>query len=313
MSHTHDHTLPESISTSRLLITMALNFLITIAEITGGIISGSLSLISDALHNFSDGVSVIISYVAIKLTGKENSYRHTFGLKRAEIFAAVINSSVLVVISIYLFYEAVNRFMHPQSISGGVMSIVASVGLIANVVGTYLLHQDAKRSINIKSAYLHLFSDAVSSVGVILGGLAIYFWGIYWIDPVLTIIIGLYIIKESYQILTSAIHILMEGAPTGLSLVEIQQAVEALPEVSDIHHIHVWHIGEHDVHFEAHVNVKDMLISESDQLRQKIERILEEQFGIHHITLQFECNQCPDVGLIKQQEGGRRKKVKGKG
>ena len=294
MAHKHTH----SSTGGRLLITMLLNFVITIAEVIGGILSGSLSLISDALHNFSDGISVIISYIAIKLKQRDNSYKHTFGFRRAEILAAVINSSVLVVICIYLFYEAIQRFTDPQPIEGMLMTGVAAIGLIANVIGTLLLKRDAEHSINIRSSYLHLLSDAVSSVAVIVGGLAILLWNIYWIDPVLTILIGLYILKESFHILMEATHVLMEGTPPGISIEDIQKEVVQLEGVEDIHHVHIWMVGENDIHIEAHINVPDMLISKSNILREEIEQLLKEKFGINHITLQFECNQCKDVGLV---------------
>ncbi|MDW7679379.1 MAG: cation diffusion facilitator family transporter, partial [bacterium] len=242
--HQHSEILPST--AGRLVLTMLLNFIITAVEIIGGIISGSLSLIADALHNFSDGVAVIITYAALKLKSRKKSYRHTFGLKRAEILAAVINSSVLVVISLYLFYEAARRFTEPQQVTGGLMTTVAAVGLIANVIGTLLLRRDSQKSINIKTAYLHLFSDALSSVGVVLGGIAIHFWHIYWIDPALTIAIGIYILKQSYQILMQAVHILMEGAPADISLTEIQARFKSIPEVKDIHHVHIWSVGEND-------------------------------------------------------------------
>jgi cobalt-zinc-cadmium efflux system protein len=240
MSHTHSH----SSTGIRLVITIILNFTITVAEIIGGIISGSLSLISDALHNFSDGVSVIISYFAIRLKRRDYSSKHTFGFKRAEILAAVINSSVLVVISIYLFYESIIRFQNPEPIKGVLMTTVATIGLTANIIGTLLLKRDAATSINIRSSYLHLLTDAISSVAVILGGLAIVFWNIYWIDPVLTILIAVYITRESFKILSDAIHVLMEGAPPGISIKDIQNEVEALDEVEDIHHLHIWTVGE---------------------------------------------------------------------
>ncbi len=298
--HTHHNSRAHVLdsTTGRLIITMLLNFVITIVQIIGGILSGSLALISDALHNFSDGVSIIISYIALKLKGKNNSQRHTFGLKRAEILAAVINASVLIVIYIFLFYEAFNRLFEPHEIEAGTMTVVALIGLIANIIGTLLLKRDAKTSMNIRSSYIHLLSDTISSVAVILGGIAIAFWKINWIDPALTFLIGLYIIKESYDILGEAIHVLMEGAPADISLNEIKLAVEKFPEVDDIHHIHVWTVGDNDIHLEAHVNVSDMKISESDKLRNKIEQLLESKFGIHHITLQFECNQCLDDGLL---------------
>ena len=294
MSHKHSH----SSTGIRLLITVILNVFITVAEIIGGIISGSLALISDAMHNFSDAVSVIISYIAIKLKGRDNSPRHTFGFKRAEILAAVINSSVLVAISVYLIYEAVLRFQHPEPIKGVLMTVVASIGLAANIAGTLLLKRDAKTSINIRSSYFHLLSDVVSSVAVILGGFAIILWNIYWIDPVLTILISVYITRESFKILYEAIHVLMEGAPPDISINEIQTAVEEMDEVENIHHVHIWTVGENDVHLEAHIDVPDMMISKSNKLGEKIEKVLKSKFKINHITLQFECDKCKDAGLV---------------
>ena len=292
------HTPSQNTTGLRLLITVILNILITVAEVIGGIISGSLALISDALHNFSDAISVIISYIAIKLKLKDNSYKHTFGFKRAEILAAVINSSVLVAISIYLFYEAILRFQNPEPIKGNLMIIVALIGLIANIVGTILLKRDAATSMNIKSSYLHLLTDAISSAAVILGGFAILFWNFHWVDPVLTILIALYITQESFKILSDAVHILMEGAPPDISINEIQSVVEGLEDVEDIHHVHIWTVGENDIHLEAHINVPDMTISKSNILGDKIEKLLKSKFDINHITLQFECNQCKDAGLV---------------
>ena len=294
MPHNHSHTSTRL----RLLITVILNLIITITEVIGGIISGSLALISDALHNFSDAISVIISYVAIRLKEKDNSPKHTFGLKRGEVLVAVINSSILVAISIYLFYEAIIRFQNPEPIKGILMVIVASIGLTANVVGTLLLKRDAANSMNIRSSYLHLLTDAVSSIAVILGGLAITLWNIYWFDPVLTILIAVYITWESFKILSDAIHVLMEGAPLEISIEEIQTAVESINDVDNIHHVHLWSVGEKDIHLEAHINVPDMMISKSNVLGEKIEHLLKSKFGINHITLQFECNQCKDAALV---------------
>ncbi len=300
MSH-HRHHHDENISGSRLLITMLLNFTITIVEIIGGIISGSLSLISDALHNFSDGIAVIISYFAIKLKERPNSYKHTFGFKRAEILAALINSATLLAISFYLFYESIARLIHPTEVQGGLMTLVASVGLLANITGTLLLKKGASSSMNIKAAYLHLLSDAVSSVAVILGGIAIYYFNIYWLDPVLTILISSYVLKESYHILTDALHVLMEGTPEGISLEEIKKAVESFDKVINIHHVHVWSVGENDIHLEAHIDIENILISESDELREKIEKELHDKFKIEHATIQFEHGKCKDNGIIKNE------------
>ncbi len=294
----HNHDIDISSMKGRMVFTVLLNMVITTAEIIGGILSGSLALISDALHNFSDSISLIISYIALRLKLRSNSMRHTFGLKRAEILSAVINSAAMIIVCFYLFYEAIERFMNPQQINAGIMSVVAVVGLIANLIATILLRKGARGSINIRSAYLHLFGDTVSSVAVIAGGIAIALWNVNWIDPILTILIGLYIIRESYFILEEAIHILMEGAPLDISIEEIQKEVELFEEVDDIHHIHLWLVGDNDAHLEAHVNVHDMKISDSDLLRNKIENVLKEKFGIGHITLQFECNQCLETGLL---------------
>jgi cobalt-zinc-cadmium efflux system protein len=296
--HHHNHSHALNSTTGRLFTTMMLNFIITVVQIAGGIFSNSLALISDALHNLSDGISIIISYFAIQLKKKDNSYTHTFGLKRAEILAAVINASALIVIYAFLFYEAVKRFMNPQEIEPIAMSIVAAIGLIANIVGTILLKRDSKDSINIRSAYMHLLSDSVSSVAVIIGAIVIALWKINWIDPALTLLIGIYIVKESYVILSEAVHVLMEGTPPQIDVERIQEEVEKFSEVEDIHHVHVWMVGDNDVHLEAHVNIMDMKISEGNRLRAQIEKMLDEKFGIRHVTLQFESNQCPDVGLL---------------
>ncbi len=297
----HSHSIPENSTTRRLWITMALNLLITVAEIIGGVLAHSLALISDALHNFSDGIAVLLTFIALNLKKYDFSDRHTFGLKRAEIFAAVINSSFLLGISIYLFYESARRLTHPSPVGGRMMVIIAAIGLTANLAGTLLLKKISSENLNIRSAYFHLFSDALSSFAVVLGGLAIINWKIYWIDPVLTILISIYILRKSFQILSEAVHILMEGAPPDISRKDIQQLVETLAEVEDIHHIHLWMVGDGDVHLEAHVNVRDMSISESDLLRKRIERMLVKKFGINHITLQFECKQC-----LEEQISGKR-------
>ncbi len=299
MAHEHNHSHGVSNSTAgRLIATIILNFITSAAEIAGGIISGSLSLISDALHNLSDGAAVIISLIALKLTKKDISFKHTFGLKRAEILAALINASVLIGIYLFLLYEAVKRFYTPVKIEPEMMTIVAVIGLFMNIAGTLLLKKDSAESINIRSSYLHLLSDTVASVAVIAGGAAIYFWQAYWVDPVLTILIGAYIIKESYSILMEAVHILMEGAPLNVSITEIQKEVEQFKEVANIHHVHLWSIGDNDIHLEAHVDIEDMTISQSGELRDKIEKALGEKFGINHITLQFECNTCSENGLL---------------
>jgi len=288
MSHDHAHELPES--GKRLALVVGLNLLITVVEVIGGLISGSLSLLSDALHNFSDGIAVIIAWIAMRLHARARSDTYTFGLKRAEVVAAVINAGALVAISIFLFVEAWQRFHDPQPIAGVVMTTVASVGLVANVLGTWLLHRGSKTNMNLRAAYLHLFSDAISSVGVIIGGLAITFYGITWIDPLLTVLIGLYVLAASLRILWRALEMFLLAAPAGLSTEVVREAILAYPGVEGEHHLHLWLAAEHDIHFEAHISVPDQRLSEVDALRQDIEKMLHERFDINHTTLQLEAS-----------------------
>ncbi len=295
--HHHDHA-AETTSGRRLFITMMLNFLITAVEIVGGVMSGSLSLLSDALHNFSDGLAIIISYIALRLKKKPKSPQYTFGLKRAEILAATINSAVLIAISLFLFAEVYHRFSEPHAIAGGLMMTVAGIGLAANVIGTLLLKKGAAGSLNIRSAYLHLLSDAVSSVAVILGGAAIYYWDIYWIDPVLTVLISLYILKESFGILRESVNVIMMGSPENVDLREIKKTVEAVDGVNNLHHVHLWRLNEHDIFMEGHVDVRDMPVSSASLILRELEKELHERFQISHLTLQFECNHCSAQNMV---------------
>ncbi len=295
MSHTHSHSDSYNIKGKNLIITILLNFFITIVEIIGGIISGSLSLISDALHNFSDGIAVIITFIAVKLSTKPKTLKHTFGFKRAEIIAAVINASTLIIISIFLIKEAIERFYTPVKIEGGLMIIVAAIGFIANIIGTLLLKTlktGKNDNINIKAAYLHLLSDAVSSLGVIIGAVFIIYYKIYWIDPLLTIFISLYILKESYEIVKQAVEVLMMFAPKEIDIEELTKIIESFSGVKNIHHIHLWKLNDKDTHFEAHVEVDDIKVSETVIIQETIEKFLHDKYEINHSTLQFECGRC---------------------
>jgi cobalt-zinc-cadmium efflux system protein len=286
----HKHT-EADVTGIRLLFVIVLNFVITVAQVIGGLVSGSLSLISDALHNFSDGVSIIISYLAIKVSRKAKDANRTFGYKRATILAALLNSSVLIVIAIFLFKEAYDRFVNPQVIDGGLVIWVALIGLAANFVGMMLLHKNAKGDMNLKSSYLHLLSDTLSSVGVVIGGILIYYFKIYWVDPLLTVLIALFVLFQSYQIVKKAIQILMQGVPANTDVDAIVKELEGIESVENVHHIHVWSLDENNINFEAHVTISDMKVSETNSINSEIEHLLE-RYGINHITIQFECECC---------------------
>ena len=289
-SHHHSHDISD-LSGKKIFWVTVLNALITIAELLGGIFSGSLALLSDALHNLSDTVAIALSYFAHRISKRPKNSKKSFGYKRIEILAAFVNASVLFGISLMLIYEAIRRFNHPLTIDGNLMISVAIIGLLANFISVFLLKKDAHENINIKSSYLHLISDTVSSVGVVLGGIAIKLWNIVWIDPLITILISLYILRETWQILIKAIDILMQASPP-LNHDEIKEFIENIYGVKNIHHIHTWMLNEKTIHFEAHIDMIDMKISEAELIYCKIEQYLHEHHGINHITLQAEVDRC---------------------
>ncbi len=298
MAHHHAHDKGGVTSEKALFVTMGLNFGITIAEAIGGVLSGSLSLLSDAMHNFSDGIAIITTYLAIRLSQRPKTFKHTFGLKRAEILAAVINASTLIIISFFLLKEALGRLSHPTPVAGTMMLGVASLGLIANLIGTLLLKRGAKDNINIRAAYIHLLSDAVSSVAVIIGALCIMVFQIYWIDPVLTILISLYILRETYEIVKESVDVIMMSSPEGMDLEELKEYVEEISGVNNIHHVHVWKLNDNDIHFEAHIEVENISVSDTALIQKQIECGLHDKYGINHTTLQFECDTCDSKEMI---------------
>lgn len=296
--NTHHHSFQSK--ELKIVFSVGFNLIATVAEIAGGIISGSLALISDALHNFSDTVSLLISLIAVKISEQKSTENRTYGYKRAEIIAALFNACVLVIVSFFLFKEAIIRFVVPATINTITMLWVAIVGLVSNVLSVLLLKKDAHTDMNIRSAYVHLLSDAFSSVAVIIGALSMSLFKAYWIDSILTIVIGLYVLKNGFDIISESIHILMQNVPRGINLKEIQQEIESIDGIQNIHHAHLWAVTEREIHFEAHVNVKsDILISESCLIKAKIEKTLEKKFKITHSTLQFEYNSCEGISLVK--------------
>lgn len=291
---------PNSIIGKKLGLSIFLNLLITGVQAIGGLISGSLSLITDALHNLTDTFSLITSFIAFKLANKGNTEEKTFGYKRAEVLAALLNASLLIIISFFLFKEAVIRLFQPVSINSGLVVVAASLGLAANAFSAFLLKSHSHQNMNIRSAFLHLLSDALVSLAVIIGAVFIYFFGVFWIDSVLALLIGIYVIKEGYLIVSNSLHILMQNAPKGIKLRDVQAQIESIEEVKDIHHAHLWAVTEQDIHFEAHINLShDMAVSQTCVLIRKAKKMVKERFGITHVTLQVELDSCQGVNLVK--------------
>lgn len=306
--HHHAHPPGPDGSAFRLVASILLNLLITIAEVVGGLLSGSLALLSDALHNFSDTSSLVISYVAQRIGKRTANPQKTFGYKRAEIIGAFINLVTLVIIALYLIKEGITRLFEPQSIDGPIMLIVAVIGLLANVFTALLLWRDARSSLNIRSAFLHIISDAVSSVGVVIGGILIWQYGFYLVDPILTLLISLYILVHSYRMLRETIDILMESTPAHLSLEHVIRAIEATDRVRDAHHLHVWQLDEAVTALEAHIVIDKQDLEQMEVIKRAVKHMLAERFAISHTTLEFEtrpCSPATDERCYEQDEGYR--------
>ncbi len=301
--HAQSSTKKNPIRRKRLLWATLLNLIITIAEVIGGLLSNSLALLSDALHNLGDTIAVFLAYVANRIAEIKSSPVSTFGYKRVEIIAALLNAVVLIVITIYLFIEAYRRFVEPSEIKGGIMLGVATVGFLANLVAVLLLHADSSSNINVKAAYLHLLGDTLSSIAVIAGGILILFFNLYWIDPLVTIFIGIYILYEAIKIIKESFGILMQTTPRDLDLNNIKTTVEKIKDVKNIHHIHAWKLTDQQVHFEAHIDLsRDIRISEAEKIREQIEEMLVEKYSVHHVTLQLEYG-CGDNKSMINDEG----------
>lgn len=287
------------LNTRNLGISVWLNLTIALAEVVGGLLANSLSLLSDALHNLGDGLALLFAFVANRIGKRDATSRKTFGYKRIEILSAFINSMVLIAISVYLFVEAVKRFLNPAEVDGTIMLIVAVIGLLANVISVIILHKDSSHNLNVKAAYLHLIGDTLSSVAVIGGGLLIYFYEMHWVDPLVTVLIGIYILKEAVSIVKETVDILMQGTPRDLDLDQVQAAIEKIPGVKNIHHVHTWALDEKQFHFEAHVDLqKDIMVSDATRMQNDIEDMLSKHFGINHVTLQFEHDACSEKDLV---------------
>jgi len=289
MSHNHSHQ-HGKLSGNRLLFSIVLNIIITTAQVVGGLISGSLALISDAVHNLSDVISLIISYIANLLTNNKKQTLHkTFGFKRAEIIAAFINSATLIIIAVFLAIEAVKRFSNPQEIGSEIVIWLAFIAILGNGLSVLLLRRDADRNLNMRSAYLHLITDMLTSVAVLIGGLLMKYYEIYWLDALLTIVISVYLLYMSWEIFIDSLKILMLFAPRHLEIEDIQSEIVSIDEIANIHHVHIWQLNDHDVHFEAHIQFKDDIpLSKFDGICQKVENILLEKFHINHSNLQPE-------------------------
>lgn len=294
---THDHT-HTAVSGKRLWIAIVLNAMIFLVEIAGGILTNSLALISDAIHNLSDFLALVLSYIASRVVQWKSNSQKSYGYVRVEIFVAFINALTLVAIGGYIIYQGIHRFLSPEPVLGVWMIIVALIGFVANSAATLLLRKDAHRDLNAKSAYLHLLTDAIESLAVVVVGIIIYWKEWYVLDPIISVGIGIFVIKSAWDILAETVNILTEGTPRGIDLDEVARFIRSFPGVVNVHHLHIWSLSSQFRALSAHLVITDRSISDGRVITDTIEKALREEYNINHPTLQLESEVCREQGTL---------------
>jgi cobalt-zinc-cadmium efflux system protein len=298
-THQHSsHVNTEASWGKRLVVSMVMNLIIPIVQIYGGIVAGSMALISDALHNLSDFISLVINYAALIIGKRGPTVKHTFGFKRVEIFATLISVAMLYGAGFYIAVEAWHRFSEPQPIVGQLVIWIALFGFVGNIISALMLHAGSKENLNMKSAFLHMLTDAFTSLGVVVLGIVWLFKPWYWLDPLFSWIIVAMIVYSGWGLLKDSILILMNATPHGIDLQEIQKELEKIDGIKEIHDLHVWNPAAESIALAVHITVPDQMLGKVDKLAQTVRLILSEKFKIGHPTLQFESNTCNNGQLL---------------
>jgi len=295
MAHQEEHL--DNVVGRPLKITLGLVLVIMVAEVVGGILSNSLALLSDAGHMLTDALALGLSLFAMNLARRPATSTRTYGYHRAEIMAALVNGTILILVSVYIFLQAYQRFFETPAVKSPLMLIVAVIGLVANLIGMFLLRRSSRRSINIKAAFWHIIGDTMSSVGVIIAGVIIFFTGWYIADPILAVVIGVVILWGAVRIVKASVDILLESVPAHVRIDEVTAAVKHVPGVEDLHDVHIWTITSGIYALSAHLSIADQTVSQSCDILTKVNGVLAENFSITHTTLQLECQSCP-TGLV---------------
>lgn len=296
MGHGHHHHVDPEAGDRRVFAAIAVNMGLTVAQVIGGIMSGSLALIADALHNFSDAISLIIAFGARKIARRPRDAQMTFGYGRVEVVAALINYTTLIVIGLYLLYEAAMRFADPQDVEGWIIVVIAGIALVVDVVTAMLTFAMSKSSVNIRAAFLHNVADALGSVAVIFAGTLILLYDWRLIDPIVTALIAGYILWQSFREIGPVIRILMLGSPPEIDTETVLHTVRGIDGVTGIHHAHFWQMDEHRAALDAHIVIAEGRWSDADAVKDRIKAALSDQFDIEHTTLELECarHACDD-------------------
>ncbi len=271
----------------RLILSLVLNVLITIMQLVGGILANSLGLLSDAAHNLSDVVALGLSLWAVRLGRRPATPTRTFAYKRAEILVALFNSTVLVAISVYIVVEAVQRILHPSPVEGLIVMAFAGAGLLVNGLSALLLHSHLE-DLNLRAAFLHLMGDAMTSLAVIVSGAVVYVWGWSYADPIVSIVVSLWIGRAAFSIVRTTVNVLMEGTPEGLEFADVERAILRVPGVAGVHDLHIWSISSTNLALSGHLELVDSTLSEAGEILVTVKDMLTRDFNIGHATLELE-------------------------
>ena len=281
--HHHEHG-----NDKNLIVAISINLFLTFAQFFGGLISGSLALIADAIHNLSDAVSLSIAIFARAIGRKTADEFRTFGYKRAEVIAALINLTLMLIISLYLIYEAIWRFIEPQIISGWIVIIIAGIALIVDLYTSVITYRLSENNMNMKAAFLHNLSDALASIGVVIAGSLILLYEWFWVDSLITMIIAGYILLQTFKMFPNSVNFLMDATPNNISIEDVKTSMSLIEGVEDVHHIHVWNLDEQRVALEAHVVTGAESLKDNTTIKAAIKKSLQEKYDIDHSTLEFE-------------------------
>jgi cobalt-zinc-cadmium efflux system protein len=288
----------DEIKENRFVLALALTGLIFLVELIGGFWTGSLALLSDAAHVFMDVFALGSSYLAIRAAKLPANDRHTYGYHRMQVLAALLNGTTLFLVAFEILREAWHRFQNPQTVLAGPMLGIAVTGLVVNLIVVFTLRQHDHEDINTRSAFLHVVGDALASVGVIVVGILLLFVNWTWLDPMVSVLIGLLILISSGRVLKESVHILAEGMPNGMTATSIAEAMRSVSGVNEVHDLHVWTVAPGYIALSAHVTIEDRALSQARKLMSALKTVLYDNYKIQHTTIQLECENCGQGQII---------------
>lgn len=299
--NTHPHSHFGSLTsqtTTRMLVSLVLTAIFVVVEIAAGLWGNSLALLTDAAHNFTDVISLGLSWYALKVAAKPSNAGKTFGYHRVGILTALVNSTTLVLIACGIFYEAYQRFVTPSEVNSSILIGVGFIAFLINASTAWLVHKGSEHDLNLRSAFLHLMGDVLSTLGAVIAGVIIYFTGWNWLDPLVSVLIAFVIIYSAAGVLRQSIHILLEGTPENIDMPKLIKDIRTLKGIRDVHDLHVWSVAENLRMLSAHIVIDDLLISQAAIIQNDVNELLSHHYDIQHVNLQLECGQCSSANLF---------------